>query len=170
MRIAASRGADGEKQRIFFGENRGERGWRRGIEIGLVGAGNSISCVERGKDFPAAGVEILLLLALPLDENEHFIRIGIGDVADALDLGIAKPLGGEAAAEPVNIRRLGEADIHVGTAFEVDPVANPASEKNRSPPSEEKNTAQGIEILGFAHPVDIGLFEELNHADFASPP
>jgi len=50
-------------------------------------------------------------------------------------------LGGQAGAKLVDIGRLGEANIHVGAAFEIDPVANPATEENRSPTSEEKNAA-----------------------------
>jgi hypothetical protein len=60
--------------------------------------------------------------------------------------------------------------VHVGATFEINPVAKTAIDENRSPPSEEKNAAQGIKILGFAHPVDVGLFEELDHAFFASLP
>jgi hypothetical protein len=65
---------------------------------------------------------------------------------------------------------LGKSHIHVGATFEVDPVAKTAIDENRSPSSEEKNAAQGIEILGFAHPVDAGLFEELDHAFSTSLP
>jgi hypothetical protein len=34
--------------------------------------------------------------------------------------------------------------------------------------SQEEDAAKTIEILGLAHPVDIGLFEELNHAESTS--
>ena len=32
-------------------------------------------------------------------------------------------------------------------------------------PCDEENGAQAVEIFGLAHPVDIGLFKELNHAE-----
>ncbi len=110
----------------------------------------------------------MFVLAFAFDEDEDFVGVGIGDIADALNFGIAEALSSETAAELINIGRLGETHIHVGAAFEVDPVAKTAFVENRNPPSEEKNAAQGIEILGLAHPVDVGLFEELDHAAFAS--
>ena len=73
-------------------------------------------------------------------------------------------MGDKSAAELVHIGGLGKSYIHVGAAFEINPVAKTAIDDNRSPPGEEKNAAQGIEILGLAHPVDVGLFEELDHA------
>ncbi len=70
----------------------------------------------------------------------------------------------------LDIRRLREAHIHVGAAFEIDAVVNAALEENRCPAGEQKQSAQGVEIFRFAHPVNIGLFEELYHADSASLP
>jgi hypothetical protein len=32
----------------------------------------------------------------------------------------------------------------------------------------KENGAKAIEILGLTHPVDVGLFEELNHAESTS--
>ena len=70
----------------------------------------------------------------------------------------------------INIRRLSKSDINVCTALEVNAVVEAAFGENRNPAGEQKNRAQRIEILSFAHPVDIGLFEELYHAGSASFP
>ena len=45
---------------------------------------------------------------------------------DALDFAVAEALGRQAGAQLVDIGRLGEADIHVGAAFEVQAVTNAA--------------------------------------------
>jgi hypothetical protein len=37
-------------------------------------------------------------------------------------------------------------------------------QKNGGPAGEKENTAEGVEILRFTHPVDVGFFEELDHA------
>src|SRR6267154_1151028 len=168
--LIAIAGVDREEQGILLGKDRGERGGCRGIKIRLVRSRNPISSAQRGQHFFPAGLESRIVLPLALHEDDHFVGVGIGNVADALDFGTPEPLGLEAVAELIDIGRLGEAHIHIGAAFEIDSVANPATEQNRSPSSEEKNAAQGIEILGFAHPVQIGLFEELDHAAFASLP
>ncbi len=152
-------GVDGKDQRILLRKERGERGGRRGIEIGLVRSRNSVGGVQRAQYFLSAGLESLLVLAFAFHEDHDFVRIGVGNIADTLDFGVAKPLRGEPTAELVDIGSLGEAHVHVGAAFKVNPVTQAAFEENRSPPGEEKNATQGKEILGFAHPVDVGLFE-----------
>src|SRR5260370_6416712 len=168
--LIAIASADGEEQRIFLGEDRGEGAGRRGIEIGFVRSRNSIGSVQRGQNFLPAGLESGVVLTLTLHKDDDFVGVGIGDVTDALDFGVAESLGGEATAVLVDTGMLGKANVHLGAAFETDSVANPATEENRRPSTEEKNTPHAIEILGFAHPVQIGLFEELDHAAFASLP
>ncbi len=69
-----------------------------------------------------------------------------------------------ALAKLIDIRRFGKTDIHVGATPEVDAVLNAALEKYGAPADEQQESAQCEEILGFAHPVDVGLFEELDHA------
>jgi hypothetical protein len=64
----------------------------------------------------------------------------------------------------VNIGRLSEADIHVCATLEVDSVFNSTLHQNRGPANKQQNTAESKEILGLAHPIDVGLFEELDHA------
>src|SRR5260370_13398384 len=120
---------------------RGERGGRRGIEIGRVRSRNSVGGVKRDQHFLPAGLESLLILAFAFHEDDDFVGTGIGDVADALNFGVAKPLSGEAAAEFVDVMGLGKANIHVVATFDIDPVANATAEENRSPPSEEENAA-----------------------------
>ena len=135
------------------------------MEIWFVRFRDSVGGVQGAEDSFPAGLTSRLVLTFAVDENNDFIGIGIGDVADTLDFSIAKP-----AAKLVHIGRLGKTDIHVGATLEIDPVANSTTEKNRSPPSEEKNATQGKEILGFAHPVDVGLLEELDHSAFTTWP
>ena len=46
---------------------------------------------------------MIFALILLLDEDEDLIGIGIGDVTDRLQFGVADPLGGKAAAKLVAI-------------------------------------------------------------------
>jgi len=87
---------------------------------------------------------------------------------DALDFRVAKPLGGKTAAKFVKVGGFGKTNVHVSAATKIDSVLNTASEENRNPSDEKKNTAQGVEVLGLAHPIEIGLLEELEHAFLAS--
>src|SRR5260370_31023132 len=100
---------------------------------------NSKGGIQRAEVCREVGVEILIILAFAHDKEEDFAGSGSSEVADGLNLGVAKPLGGETCAKLIEIGRLGEAHIHVGAAFKVDPVTETAFEENRSPPGEEKN-------------------------------
>src|SRR6202012_3483141 len=55
--------------------------------------------------------------------------------------------------------------VDVGATLEIDAVTEAAFMQPGDEPCDEKNGAQAVEILGLAHPVDIGLFKELNHAE-----
>src|SRR5206468_3756533 len=87
-------------------------------------------------------------------------------VADGLNLRAAKALCSQALAKPVDVGGLGEFDVHISAALKVDAVVHTALLPNGKPACEEKNGAQGIEILGLAHPIDVGLFKELDHPLF----
>src|SRR5882724_5408932 len=100
--LVAIGGGDGKNQGIFFRKERGKRGGRRGIEIGFVRPRDSVGGVQSAEDFLPAGLESRLILSLAFDEDNDFVRIGIGDVADTLNLGVAKPLGGKPGAELIN--------------------------------------------------------------------
>ena len=78
---------------------------------------------------------------------------------------LPETLGFESVANLVNIWGLGEADVHVGAAPEIDAVAEAALVQPGDEPCDEENGAQAVEVFGLAHPVDIGLFKELNHAE-----
>jgi hypothetical protein len=41
-------------------------------------------------------------------------------------------------------------------------------EENGNPAGEKQNSAEGVKILRFTHPVDVGFFEELDHATLTS--
>jgi len=112
--LIAIAGVDREEQGILLGKNRGEQGGCRDIEIRLARSRDPISSAQRGQHFFPAGLESRIVLALALHEDNHFVGIGIGNVADALDFGTPQPLGLEAIAELIDIGRLGEAHIHVG--------------------------------------------------------
>src|SRR5260221_7850111 len=58
---------------------------------------------------------------------------------------------------------MGKLNVHVGTTLKVNAVVEAALGKNGKPAYEQKNGDKSKEILGFAHPVDIGLFEEPDH-------
>jgi len=62
---------------------------RGGIEIRLVRFRNSVCGAQCAQHFLSAGLESRIILPLALDEDLDFIGMGIGDVADALDFGVA---------------------------------------------------------------------------------
>ena len=101
----------------------------------------------------------MLALIFLLHENQHFIRVGGGDVAHRLNFRIADALRAQSRAQLVYVRGLGETNIHVRAALEVDAVTKSAMQKDRGPAGHEQNGAKGLEILGFAHPVDVGFFK-----------
>ncbi len=87
--------------------------------------------------FALALVESLVAFADLRHENEHFIGVGIGNVADALDFAIAEALGPQRIPKLVEIGRAGEANIHVGTTSEIDAVLYAALEKDGTPADEQ---------------------------------
>ena len=167
--IAVAR-VDPQKQRILLGKHSGERSGRSGIgiEIRLFGGGYAISGVQSVEHLGPARLHKIFVLPLAFDKNEDFVVVRIGDVVDALDFRVAKPLGGKTAAKFVKVGGFGKTNVHVSAATKIDSVLNTASEENRNPSDEKKNTAQGVEVLGLAHPIEIGLLEELEHAFLAS--
>src|SRR6266576_2761040 len=130
----------------------------------------AVAGIQRAEDLGPAGFEGRFILVFAFDKDKDFIGLGTADILDALDFRVAKPLGGQAAAEPVNIGGLREAYVHVCATTKINPVLDATSEENRSPPGEKKNATQDKEILGFAHPVDVGLLEEFDHSAIASLP
>src|SRR5207245_2252811 len=94
-------GVDRKEQGIFFVKDGRERGGRRGVEIGLAGSRNSVVGVQRAQHFFPAGLESQLVLAFAFDEDQHFIGIGIADILDALDFGIAEALRGNTEIKSV---------------------------------------------------------------------
>src|SRR5262249_3245149 len=84
--------------------------------------------------------------------------------ADALDFAVAQPQPRKALSDVVDIRRLSKHDVHVGAALEINAVAEAALEDDRGPTGKQENTAEGVKILRFTHPIDVGFFKELDHA------
>src|ERR1700676_29806 len=162
-------GIYGKQEGIALRQEGSQGGRSRGVEVRLDRIIESVDRVQGVEHLGLAGVSRFVTRALLLHENEHFVRVRAGDIADALNFAIPQTLRSQAAAELVDIGWLGKADVHVGAAFEVDAVPEPAFDQYGSPARKQENAAKGIEILGFAHPIDAGLFEELDHASFCFP-
>src|SRR5579871_3005649 len=165
-------GGSSEVQRISLVERVGESIERNEIEIRFGGIGDAVGGIQGRDDASLAGIHGLVFGALLFDEDQNFVGALTGQsaLAHGLDLCAAKTLGRKALAQVVDVRSLGEANVHVRATFEVDAVIEPALLPNGDPTSEKKNGAEGIEILGFAHPINVGLFEELDHSAFTSLP
>src|SRR5262249_4786802 len=88
---------------------------------------------------------------------------------DALDFAPAQSLTAQPVAQTVHIRRLSEAHIHVGATPEIDSILDSALEEDGPPSDGQQGTAQGEEILGLAHPIQIGLLKELDHSVLRFP-
>ena len=62
------------------------------MKSGLEEFVRSVNRIQRVDDLGLAGVPRLVALVLLLDEDKHFIRVGVGDVAHGLDFAITETL------------------------------------------------------------------------------
>ena len=81
---------------------------------------------------------------------------------------VPSPWALQGRANLLSVRRLGEPHAYVRPALEIDALAQSALMVNGDHAGYKEDAAKTIEILGLAHPVDVGLFEQLNHAESTS--
>jgi hypothetical protein len=89
-------------------------------------------------------------------------------IADALNLAVAQSLRRQSFPQLVDVRWLRKSHVHVCSALKIYAVKEPVVMPYGQPADDQKNAAQGIEILRLRHPMDVGLSEELEHAASAT--
>src|SRR5690348_10758635 len=152
-------------QRIVGVQDDGKRGGRGGVKVRPIGVFHTVDGIQRGYNLGARGVQSFIALALLFDENQDFIGLCAQTaVADALDFAVAQSLRAQTFADLVDVGGIGKPHVDVCAALKVDAVAKAVIEEDGSPAGKEQNCAEGVEILRFTHPVDVGFFKELDHA------
>ena len=82
---------------------------------------------------------------------------------------LPSPCAASPGAQPVDVRRLCKTHVHVRSTLKIQAVANAALRNDRNDACQQQQSAERVEVLRLAHPVDIGLFEKLDHARFGFP-
>ncbi len=160
------RGAGTQRQRVVLRQEIRQRHGGCVVEIRPRRVTDSKHRVERFQNRALAGIQGFLSLPFFLEADDHLVRIRIGDVADLLNLAVAQALRGKAAADPVNGRRGGKADVHQRPALKVDPVFQTAVGTAFGHPGgssqKQKKSRKGKEVFCLPHPVQIWLSEEFH--------
>src|SRR5262249_9538493 len=151
-----------ERQRVARGEKLGQSRWRGSIQVLLRRVARAKHGMERLDDGLLAGIERLAPLAALLEPNHQLVRVGIGEVGDALNDAVSQALPGQALADLVDRWRLGESHVHERAAFKVDPVAQATLARPGDAADHEQGQGEGDEILRLAHPVQVDLAEQLH--------